>query len=184
MLFLGSKVTLLESSVLAILNLRLTMSSNNNLSPSARSVSSRRSQTSRRSASSRNWQPPAVRPIGGGGGRKSSRSSSRSLASRANDPSSITIGTSLIAFHNDDSFKSVCGVSCGDGTAFCVKKNCAIASHKEKKRIPGLKPGVYVKSKDSQRTKEAFVHPVGELELFDKHKKALMSTSSKDLSFW
>jgi hypothetical protein len=50
--------------------------------------------------------------------------------------------------------------------------------------MPGLKPGVYVKAKDSQRTKEAHCAPVGELALFKNHKTAITEVSNKSLVFW
>ena len=126
-----------------------------------------------------------VHPSEGGGRRKSSRSSSRSLASRVIDSPASTLGTSIIAFHDDTAFESLCGVSCRDGTGFCIKgRNCSIQSHRGRPQFPGLKPGIYVKSKDSQRVKEAHALPVGDLSLLTHHKEVLMSTSNKNLSFW
>jgi hypothetical protein len=50
--------------------------------------------------------------------------------------------------------------------------------------MPGLKPGVYVKAKDSKRVKEAHLSPVGEIGLFKHHKGVLLTTANKNLAFW
>ena len=112
---------------------------------SDRSSASRRSQ-SRRSQGSP-WRSNAAEALsvgeGGGGGGGRYTDTSRSRISSHN--SSISSGTSLIAFHSKNAFKLVCGASCGDGNAFCVRmKPCAVASHKGKGPMPSLKPGVYV----------------------------------------